>query len=200
MELVVGRHCSAATWLDAGDGLPSLSLGQLQRTDDDVPAGTGFHHPSPSRQAWTAWKRSNLNMTGCVTSDRLRRCSSTNIRRRGLISAASVTNMQTIFEIPMIATEVHRRFCLELAKQIPSYSDDLWGITASDSPKGYVIWGGPPAVGPIDGTIVPSASAGSLAISSADRSCGSCERSKIDILGMDQVRVCECVQSPHKMV
>jgi len=62
----------------------------------------------------------------------------------------------------VVATDVHRRFCLELSNKFPSYSDDLWGITASDSPNGYVIWGGPPAVGPIDGTIVPSASAGSL--------------------------------------
>ena len=61
-----------------------------------------------------------------------------------------------------IATDVHRRFCLELSKQFPDYSDDLWGITASDSQKGYVIWGGPPSTGPIDGTVVPSASAGSL--------------------------------------
>jgi hypothetical protein len=66
------------------------------------------------------------------------------------------------FQNSITATEVHRRFCLELAKQFPSYSEDLWGITASDSPNGYVIWGGPPTVGPIDGTIVPSASAGSL--------------------------------------
>jgi HlyD family secretion protein len=43
---------------------------------------------------------------------------------------------------------------VELSKQFPDYSDDLWGITASDSSKGYVIWGGPPATGPIDGTVV----------------------------------------------
>jgi len=60
------------------------------------------------------------------------------------------------------ATEVHRRFCLELGKQFPDYSDDLWGITASDSEHGYVVWGGPPATGPIDGTVVPSAAGGSL--------------------------------------
>ena len=67
------------------------------------------------------------------------------------------------FQNSVIATEVHRLFCIELGKQFPDYSNDLWGITASDSPNGYVIWGGPPAVGPIDGTIVPSASAGSMA-------------------------------------
>lgn len=66
------------------------------------------------------------------------------------------------FQNSVIATDVHRRFCLELAKQFPDYSDDLWGITASDSDKGYVVWGGPPAIGPIDGTVVPSASGGSL--------------------------------------
>ena len=50
----------------------------------------------------------------------------------------------------------------ELNKRFSSYSENLWGISASDSPTGYVVWGGPPTTGPIDGTIVPSASAGSL--------------------------------------
>jgi hypothetical protein len=67
------------------------------------------------------------------------------------------------FQNSATATEVHRRFCLELGKQFPDYSDDLWGITGSDSEHdGYVAWGGPPATGPIDGTIVPSAAGGSL--------------------------------------
>jgi hypothetical protein len=66
------------------------------------------------------------------------------------------------FENSKIATEVHRRFCLELGKQFRDYGDDLWGITASDSAKGYVVWGGPPAIGPIDGTVVPAAAGGSL--------------------------------------
>jgi hypothetical protein len=66
------------------------------------------------------------------------------------------------FQNSVVATEVHQRFCLELSKQFPDYSDDLWGITASDSPAGYIVWGGPPAVGPLDGTIVPSATGGSL--------------------------------------
>ena len=66
------------------------------------------------------------------------------------------------FQNSVTATEVHRRFCVELGKQFPDYSDDLWGITASDSEHGYVAWGGPPATGPIDGTIVPGAAGGSL--------------------------------------
>lgn len=66
------------------------------------------------------------------------------------------------FKNSAIATEAHRRFCIELAPRFPDYSEDLWGITASDSEHGYVVWGGPPEMGPIDGTVVPSASAGSL--------------------------------------
>jgi len=61
-----------------------------------------------------------------------------------------------------IATDVHRRFCLDLNMEFPDYTNALWGITASDSARGYVVWGGPPAMGPIDGTIVPSATGGSI--------------------------------------
>jgi hypothetical protein len=66
------------------------------------------------------------------------------------------------FQNSRIATDVHRRFCLELNVRFSDYSNALWGITASDSQQGYVVWGGPPAMGPIDGTIVPSAAGGSL--------------------------------------
>jgi hypothetical protein len=66
------------------------------------------------------------------------------------------------FQNSIVATQVHRAFCIELARQFPDYSEDLWGISASDSQHGYVAWGGPPAMGPIDGTVVPSAAGGSL--------------------------------------
>jgi hypothetical protein len=66
------------------------------------------------------------------------------------------------FQNSRIATEVHRRFCLSLADRFPDYTNDLWGITASDSQQGYVVWGGPPATGPIDGTVVPCATGGSI--------------------------------------
>ena len=62
----------------------------------------------------------------------------------------------------MIATKVHKLWCLELARDFPDYSEDLWGVTASDSPRGYAVWGGPPAMGRIDGSVVPCAAGGSL--------------------------------------
>jgi hypothetical protein len=60
------------------------------------------------------------------------------------------------------ATRAHKAFCLSLASRFPGYTDRIWGITASDGPGGYEVWGGPPAQGPIDGTVVPAAAGGSL--------------------------------------
>ncbi len=66
------------------------------------------------------------------------------------------------FTNSVIATKVHKLWCLELGQQFPNYSEDLWGITASDSTRGYTAWGGPPEMGRIDGSVVPCATAGSL--------------------------------------
>ena len=66
------------------------------------------------------------------------------------------------FENSAKATKAHKLFCLSLRDRFPDYGDDLWGITASDSARGYRAWGGPPAIGDPDGTIVPCATGGSL--------------------------------------
>lgn len=68
------------------------------------------------------------------------------------------------FENSVTATKAHRAFCLALGKP---YSDEYWGISASDSAHGYTAWGGPDAkekgFGGVDGSVVPNATAGSLA-------------------------------------
>ena len=64
------------------------------------------------------------------------------------------------FENSVIATKAHKAFCLSYPKW---YNEDYWGISASDYQGGYTAWGGPPPQGPLDGTVVPCASAGSLA-------------------------------------
>ncbi|HEY2860322.1 MAG TPA: glucoamylase family protein [Terracidiphilus sp.] len=63
------------------------------------------------------------------------------------------------FANSVTATRAHKAFCLSMPKW---YDNDFWGITASDSMRGYTVWGGPPSRGQIDGTVVPSAAAGSL--------------------------------------
>jgi len=65
------------------------------------------------------------------------------------------------------ATLAQRDFCVSLRDRFPAYGENLWGITASDSAKGYMDWGGPPVDGRkadprIDGTVVPCAAGGSI--------------------------------------
>jgi len=67
------------------------------------------------------------------------------------------------FANSIVATKIHKMWCLELADRFSDYSENLWGVSASDSEHGYAVWGGPPAMGRLDGSIVPCASAGSLA-------------------------------------
>jgi hypothetical protein len=66
------------------------------------------------------------------------------------------------FQNSVAATYAHRAFCLSLRGMYPSYSENLWGITASDSDIGYLIWGDPLSRRDIDGTVVPCAAGGSL--------------------------------------
>ena len=69
------------------------------------------------------------------------------------------------FENSVTATRAHKAFCLSYPNW---YSEDYWGISASDYAGGYTAWGGPPAQGPLDGTVVPCAAAGSLAFLPAE--------------------------------
>lgn len=72
------------------------------------------------------------------------------------------------FNNSVAATQAHKQFCVALAGQFSDYASNLWGITASDSVNGYTVWGGPPAIGPIDGSVVPCAAGGSIPFLPAD--------------------------------
>jgi hypothetical protein len=72
------------------------------------------------------------------------------------------------FENSVKATIAHKQFCLSLREEFPDYSDDLWGITSSDSITGYEAWGGPPRIGDLDGSVVPCAAGGSLPFLTAE--------------------------------
>jgi hypothetical protein len=118
-------------------------------------------HPLPA-EAWNTWKRTifeydGIRYIGSFAPLFIHQYSQAWFDFRG-----KRDRYADYFQNSILATDVHRRFCLDLGTQFPDYSDDLWGITASDSVKGYVVWGGPPATGPIDGTVVPCAAGGSL--------------------------------------
>src|SRR5882762_683661 len=69
------------------------------------------------------------------------------------------------FQNSVAATYAHRAYCLSLRGMCPNYSEYLWGISASDSDIGYVIWGDPLSRRDVDGTVVPCAAGGSLMFS-----------------------------------
>ncbi len=118
-------------------------------------------HPLPP-EAWNAWKRTifeydDIRYIGSFAPLFIHQYSQAWFDFRD-----KRDRYADYFQNSVIATDVHRRFCLDLARRFPDYTDDLWGVTASDSVRGYVVWGGPPETGPIDGTVVPSAAGGSL--------------------------------------
>jgi hypothetical protein len=118
-------------------------------------------HPLPP-EAWSAWNRTTFEYDGLRYIGAFAPLFVHQYSQAWFDFRGKRDKYADYFRNSAIATDVHRRFCVELANQFPDYSEDLWGITASDSQQGYVAWGGPPAVGPIDGTVVPSAPGGSL--------------------------------------
>ena len=41
------------------------------------------------------------------------------------------------------ATVAHRLYCMDLSDKFPWYGPDMWGVTASDSRRGYRAWASP---------------------------------------------------------
>ena len=67
------------------------------------------------------------------------------------------------FQNSVIATRANRLYCSNLHNLMAlSFGPDIWGITASDGPKGYRIYGEIKYFEPVDGTIAPCAAGGSL--------------------------------------
>jgi hypothetical protein len=124
-------------------------------------------HPL-SQETWNAWKRVTFEYDGMRYIGSFAPLFVHQYSQAWFDFRGKRDKYADYFQNSVTATEVHRRFCIELGKQFPDYSPELWGITASDSQRGYVAWGGPPAMGPIDGTIVPSAAGGSLPFLPAD--------------------------------
>lgn len=113
-------------------------------------------------ETWDAWKRTNFDYEGMRYIGSFAPLFVHQYSQAWFDFRGKRDHYADYFQNSITATQVHRRFCIELGKRFPDYSPDLWGITASDSERGYVIWGGPPATGPIDGTIAPAAAGGSL--------------------------------------
>ena len=120
-------------------------------------------YPIPP-ESWIAWARPEISYAGYTYINCaplfIHQYSHAWVDFRGLRD--KVAPHFDYFLNSIAATRAHRAFCMSLSRELPDYSQNIWGITSSDSIKGYVSWGGPPLDPRIDGTLVPSAAGGSL--------------------------------------
>ena len=163
--MLAGHPTLLAHGLEAGVGVPARPLGPLLRADDLYLLGIGSPtHPIPA-DSWTAWTRPVMTFqeyTYISGADPLfvHQYSHAWVDFRGRRETRPTKT--DWFANSVIATRAHKAFSLSLSKEFPGYGDNVWGITASDSQKGYVAWGGPPRHKEIDGSVVPAAAGGSL--------------------------------------
>ncbi len=124
--------------------------------------GMGSQSHPLSSGAWLAWKRTIFEYDGLRYIGSFAPLFVHQYSQAWFDFRNKRDHFADYFQNSVIATDAHRLFCLSLNEMFPDYSNALWGITASDSQHGYVAWGGPPATGPIDGTVVPCAAGGSV--------------------------------------
>jgi len=120
-------------------------------------------HPIPA-DSWYAWRRPHVHYDSydfiSIAPLFTHQYSLAWVDFRGL--AEDRGEHTDWFQNSVTATEANRAFCIDLHAKFNDYDPHAWGITASDSVKGYIAWGGPPMHSAIDGTLVPCAPGGSL--------------------------------------
>src|SRR5215469_40438 len=122
--------------------------------------------------SWTAWTRPKINYQGLSYISGSDPLFVHQYSHAWFDFRSKQDAFANYFQNSITATQAHRLFCISLANQFSDYSADLWGVTSSDAKNGYVGWGGPSAqgavIGPVDGSIVPCATEGSLSFDFSD--------------------------------
>lgn len=124
-------------------------------------------HPIPASE-WDAWRRPTVTAGGRtfvagVAPLFIHQYSQAFVDFRGKCDRHGLD----YFDNSVQATLAQRKFMSDLG-QDPSgkyagWSDDIWGLTSSDTCDGtYEAWGAPPLEGKVNGAVVPSAPGGSL--------------------------------------
>jgi hypothetical protein len=123
-------------------------------------------HPV-SAQAWEAWRRQPVETFSGLTYVQCPPLFTHQYPQVWFDLRGLRDNQMDYFRNSQLATLAQRQWFIDdLSKLFPLYGPNLWGLTASDCEGGYTAWGGPPldkGEHPIDGSVVPAASAGSLA-------------------------------------
>ncbi len=111
--------------------------------------------------SWDAWKRPMRDIGGVIYIDSETPLFVHQYSHAWLDFRGRRDRYANYYRNSQRATQAHRQFCIDLAPKFPWYGPDMWGVTASDSRRGYRDWGSTP--GQVDGTLVPCAAGGSIA-------------------------------------
>jgi hypothetical protein len=131
--------------------------------------GSPTHPISPA--SWYAWKLPVVQMDGYTFIGGgplfIQQYSQAwvDLRHRlatPMVPSDSFVPRLNYFANAVAATRAQQAAATSLSRQFPGYTANVWGITASDSAKGYVAWGASSRDPRIDGTVAPSAAGGSL--------------------------------------
>jgi hypothetical protein len=117
-------------------------------------------------KSWYAWKRTyttykNYKYLAAVPPLFIHQYSHAWIDFRG--KRERYRNYNTdYYENSVKASRAQRLWSKDNSRKFPGYAGNMWGISASDSVKGYTAWGTPPPTNDVDGSVVPYAPAGSM--------------------------------------
>jgi len=116
-------------------------------------------HPIPPA-CWNSWRRPMSDYEGIFFIDAGAPLFVHQYSHAWFDFRDRVDHYANYFNNSQRATQAHRLYCMSLNKEYPWFGPDMWGVTASDSRKGYRVWGSPQF--PPDGTLVPCAAGGSI--------------------------------------
>lgn len=121
-------------------------------------------------ESWSAWKRAPLVTYGSHTFIQCAPLFTHQFAHAWFDFRGRRDDFADYWRNSVDATLAQREWCADNAATFAHWSRNMWGVTASDSARGYVAWGGPQeSPTKIDGTLVPCAPAGSLPF--APREC-----------------------------
>ncbi len=138
------------------------------------------NHPIPP-ECWNAWKRPMREFEGIFFIDATAPLFVHQYSHAWFDFRNRVDRYANYFNNSQRATQAHRQYCIELAAKYPWYGPNMWGVTASDSPTGYRVWGGPGD--PPNGSLVPCAAGGSIAF--LPRMCAAVLETMLERYGKD---------------
>jgi len=120
--------------LATGYGFPALALGTLLRVDDDLPAGHRLAHSCVAPEYWNHFSRPVIHLQRVRLYQRERSLFTHQYSQAWYDFRDKRDAYADYFRKFGDRDRAHKAFCLSYPS---GYSEDYWGITASDSVGGY---------------------------------------------------------------